>query len=53
MNVHQMTYRKIALGLLALVFAVLAYAWFDGGEEPLRPLVQPIALPDSVPESGE
>jgi hypothetical protein len=27
------------------VMAVLVIAWFDGGEEPLRPIVQPVALP--------
>jgi hypothetical protein len=29
----------IAAGLLVL-------AWFDGGEEPLRPIVEPVALPE-------
>jgi hypothetical protein len=29
----------LALGLLAL-------AWFDGGEEPLRPIGQPVELPE-------
>jgi hypothetical protein len=29
----------IAAGLLAL-------AWFDGGEEPLRPIAEPVAVPE-------
>jgi hypothetical protein len=33
-------------GLLvgAAVIALLAFAWIDGGEEPIRPIVQPVAL---------
>lgn len=26
--------------------SLLALAWFDGGEEPLRPIAQDVALPD-------
>jgi hypothetical protein len=28
-----------------VVAALLALAWFDGGEEPLHPIAQDIALP--------
>ena len=29
----------------AAAFALLALAYFDGGEEPIRPIVQAVALP--------
>jgi hypothetical protein len=28
------------------VIALLALAWFDGGEEPLRPIAEAVALPE-------
>ena len=34
--------------IVALVIALLVYAWIDGGEEPLRPIVEPIAVPESA-----
>ncbi|MGN3973463.1 hypothetical protein [Tsuneonella sp. SYSU-LHT278] len=34
--------KLIAGGALA---AVLVYAWIDGGEEPLRPISEPVAMP--------
>jgi hypothetical protein len=33
----------------ALVVLLLAYAWIDGGEEPLRPIAQPVQVPESAP----
>lgn len=30
---------------VAALLVVLAVAWFDGGEESLRPIEQPVALP--------
>lgn len=36
----------------AAAVAVLAIAWFDGGEEAIRPIVQPVELAP-VGESGE
>ena len=30
----------------ALVALLLAYAWIDGGEEALHPIVQPIDVPE-------
>jgi hypothetical protein len=38
----------IAYGLLALLIAVLALAWFDGGREDLREIAVPLELPESV-----
>ena len=32
----------------ALVVLLLAYAWWDGGEEPLHPISQPIDLPENA-----
>jgi len=32
-----------AFGLLLL--AIVTYAWFDGGREPLHTIIQPVALP--------
>lgn len=34
----------IAGGVVALV---LVYAWIDGGEEPLRPIAEPVAVPEA------
>lgn len=31
----------------SLVALVLAYAWIDGGEEPLRPIAEPVSLPEA------
>ena len=28
------------------VAALLALAWFDGGEEPLHPIAEPVSLPE-------
>ena len=38
-------WRRPALGA-ALVAGLLALAWFDGGEKPLRPIAAPVALPE-------
>lgn len=37
---------------VVLVLAVLAWAWWDGGREPLRPIEQPLALPGQTPPEG-
>jgi len=34
-------------GLVAAVLLLLAYAWFDGGERPLRIISQPVAIPEA------
>ena len=41
-----MTGKRIGWILAALI-ALLVYAWIDGGEEPLRPIVEPIAVPEN------
>lgn len=34
---------------LALVgLAILVLAWFDGGEEPLRPIEQAVEVPEGI-----
>ncbi len=40
--------KRIGLMVVAGVIAVLGMAWFHGGEEPLRPIVQPIDMPENV-----
>jgi hypothetical protein len=32
----------------AVLLALLVYAWIDGGEEPLRPIVEPVAVPEDA-----
>ena len=38
--------RRIAIGLAVLALAVLAYAWIDGGREPLRDISEPVPVPE-------
>ena len=38
--------RRIVVIVIGLVLAVLLYAWIDGGEEPLRPISEPVPLPE-------
>ena len=40
--------RRIGWIAAALLGALLLYAWIDGGEEPLRPIVEPLPLPEGV-----
>ncbi len=42
--------RGTRVGLIAvmIVIAVLALAWFDGGEEAMRPISQEIAVPETA-----
>ncbi|WP_211277388.1 hypothetical protein [Erythrobacter donghaensis] len=40
--------RWLLVALLAAV-ALLVLAWFDGGEEPLHPIAQDVALPELQP----
>jgi len=35
----------IVPGLVLIVILLLALAWYDGGEEPVREIVEPVALP--------
>ena len=43
-----MTGRRIAGVVVALVAALLLYAWIDGGEAPLRPISEPVPLPEAA-----
>ncbi|MFV0645184.1 MAG: hypothetical protein ACK5NN_11905 [Sphingomonadaceae bacterium] len=43
-----MTVKRAGLAILLLVLVILAYAWIDGGEEPLRPIEEKVALPEGV-----
>ena len=42
-----MTGRRIGWIAAVLVALLLVYAWIDGGEAPLRPIVQPIDVPEA------
>lgn len=33
-------------GIAAIVFLLLAYAWIDGGREPLRTISEPVPVPE-------
>lgn len=37
--------RVVFLAVAVPVLALLGYAWTDGGREPLRDIVEPIAVP--------
>ena len=34
--------------VVAAVVAVVAWAWIDGGREPLRDITQPVPLPEAA-----
>lgn len=38
--------RAVIAGLLALLGALLAWAWIDGGIEPVRPISETVVLPE-------
>jgi hypothetical protein len=38
----------VLLALVAAVVAILAYAWIDGGREPLHQIVEPVAVPGAM-----
>lgn len=38
--------RKPVIALVLVTLVVVGLAWYDGGEEPLRPIVQQIAVPE-------
>jgi hypothetical protein len=40
--------RRIGLALVLIAVLILAYAWIDGGEEPLRPMFQEIPVPEAT-----
>ncbi|WP_338446052.1 hypothetical protein V5F89_12975 [Pelagerythrobacter marensis] len=43
-----MTGRRAVGALVVLVAALLLYAWIDGGEEPLRPIAEPVPVPEGI-----
>ena len=46
-DISQTARRRIGVGALAII-AILAWAWWDGGEQPMRPITQPIELPGAA-----
>lgn len=44
---------KVAWAGFALLAGLLALAWFDGGREEQRMIVQPVELPMEQTEHGE
>jgi len=42
--------RRLSIYVVLAIVGVLALAWFDGGEEPIHPIVQSIALPQGAGE---
>ena len=44
----KMPRRKIWISAAAGLAVLLLLAWFDGGEEPLRPIVEDIPTPGAV-----
>ncbi len=40
--------KRMALIAVGIVVAVLAIAWFHGGEVPVRPIAEPVAMPETV-----
>ena len=41
-----MGWHRLLIGLAALVILLLAYAWFDGGREPVRIITEPVPVPE-------
>ena len=39
---------SVLIGLAALMTLLLVYAWYDGGREPLRPIAEPVPLPEGA-----
>jgi len=40
--------RNAVLIVVAVVLAVVAWAWIDGGRQPVREISVPVAVPDSA-----
>ncbi|SMQ74234.1 hypothetical protein SAMN06297468_2477 [Altererythrobacter xiamenensis] len=38
--------RRIGLTVALVLIVALGLAWYDGGEEPIRPIVQDIPVPE-------
>ena len=45
---RRMRWNRMLAGLAALVLALLALAWVDGGRVPLRELSEPVAVPGAA-----
>lgn len=43
-----MTGRRLGWVAAALVLLVLIYAYIDGGEQPIRPMMEPVELPEQA-----
>lgn len=39
---------RVGLAVCGGVAVLFALAWADGGEEPIRPIVEPVMLPESA-----
>lgn len=44
-----MRINRLLIGLAAAVVLLLAYAWYDGGAEPVRLIAEPIPVPGARP----
>ena len=40
--------KRIGYAVLVVLVIVGVAAWIDGGEEPLRPIAQPVPLPEAA-----
>ena len=43
--------QRIGMVAALILLAVLVLAWFDGGEEPLRPIEAAVPVPDLTPST--
>lgn len=43
--------RLAAIAVVIAILAIVVAAWLDGGEEPIRPIVQQVVLPTTELES--
>lgn len=46
-DISQTARRGIGAAALAII-AILGWAWWDGGEEPMRPIAQTVELPGTA-----
>ena len=43
-----MSSKNVVSILAAIVVLLLVYAWYDGGEKPLREIVEPVGMPGEM-----
>ncbi len=43
-----MSMKRIGMVLAIALVLLLAFAWFDGGQEPIHQIRQPVALPENL-----